>query len=171
MSRYVTAEYFQRQCDLFFPREDNYTYGSAAGKTAEDVNTWTDGWNLVNTTRLLWANGLVSSLGVYLHVNYSNSIGDANTDIAESEFDPWRSASVSSELRPGGPLASTEEAPVFLLSGATHCNDMYYRSGVANAGAAAVQRKQIETMSKWVEDFYSRKAAKGHGMGIEMSAS
>lgn len=57
MSRYVTAEYYQRQCDLFFPRDGNYTYGSAAGKTAETLNAWTQGWNLTDTTRLIWVNG------------------------------------------------------------------------------------------------------------------
>lgn len=57
VSRLVTAEYWQRQCSLFFPEEDGYTYGSARGKTAEDVNAWTKGWFLTNTTRLIWTNG------------------------------------------------------------------------------------------------------------------
>ena len=57
VSRLVTAEYWQRQCALFFPPEDGYTYGSANGKTAADVNEWTKGWFLSNTTRLIWTNG------------------------------------------------------------------------------------------------------------------
>jgi hypothetical protein len=57
ISRYVTAEYYQRQCGLFFPQDGNYTYGSAAGKTADDLNVGTKGWDLTNTTRLLWVNG------------------------------------------------------------------------------------------------------------------
>jgi hypothetical protein len=60
VSRYVDTEYFQRQCDLYFPKDGNFTYGSKAGRTAEDVNAVTEGWNLTDTTRLLWANGLVS---------------------------------------------------------------------------------------------------------------
>jgi hypothetical protein len=86
--------------------------------------------------------------------------------LLESEFDPWRSASVSSELRPGGPLPSREEAPVFLLRNATHCNDLTARNGVVNAGVGAAQKTAIATMSRWVDEFYSLKAAKGHGMGM-----
>lgn len=59
VSRHVTPEYFQHQCLLTFPDEGNYTFGSKAGRTADDVNAVTEGWNLTNTTRLLWANGLV----------------------------------------------------------------------------------------------------------------
>lgn len=42
---------------MYFPRQGNYTYGSAAGRTTELVNDMTHGWDLTNTTRLLWANG------------------------------------------------------------------------------------------------------------------
>jgi hypothetical protein len=61
----VNAAYWQRQCPLFFPEVDGYTYGSAEGKTAADVNAYTEGWDLTDTTRLIWANGYViaSSLG------------------------------------------------------------------------------------------------------------
>ncbi|OIW23514.1 serine carboxypeptidase S28 [Coniochaeta ligniaria NRRL 30616] len=135
MSRYVTAEYYQRQCDLFFPRDDgNYTYGSAAGRTAETLNSWTRGWDLTDTTRLLWVNG---------------------------EFDPWRSASVSSEFRPSGPLPSREGAPLFLLQGAAHCIDLVVKNGAFNAGVGAAQKSAIATMGKWVDEFYSLKTGKG----------
>lgn len=66
ISRYVTAEYYQRQCGLFFPEDGNYTYGSNAGRTAEDLNALTAGWDLTNTTRLLWANGFVPPLFIYI---------------------------------------------------------------------------------------------------------
>ncbi|KAJ5386243.1 Peptidase S28 [Penicillium cosmopolitanum] len=61
VSRTVNAEYWQRQCPLFFPEVNGHTFGSANGKTAGDVNSWTNGWDLTNTTRLIWANGYVSS--------------------------------------------------------------------------------------------------------------
>ena len=141
ISRYVTAEYYQRQCGLFFPPDGNYTYGSAAGKTAEGLNAWTEGWNLTDTTRLLWVNG---------------------------EFDPWRSASVSSEFRPGGPLQSREEAPVYLLGGATHCIDLVVRNGVVNVGVAGAQNSALTTMKGWVDEFYSNKARQGRGMDYEV---
>ena len=53
----LDAEYFQRQCSLFFPEVNGHTYGSAKGKTAEDVNRWTGGWSDRPTKRLLYANG------------------------------------------------------------------------------------------------------------------
>lgn len=42
---------------MFFPRQGNATFGAAAGKTVGALNDVTDGW-FVNTTRLLWVNGL-----------------------------------------------------------------------------------------------------------------
>jgi len=59
VSRLVNAKYWEQQCPLYFPREGKYTYGSAVGKTAEDVNRYTTGWHVKNTTRLFWTNGLV----------------------------------------------------------------------------------------------------------------
>lgn len=47
----------QRQCSLFFPAEDGFTFTSNAGRTADDENAWTDGWNFLDTVRLVWVNG------------------------------------------------------------------------------------------------------------------
>ncbi|KAK3380849.1 putative serine peptidase [Podospora didyma] len=128
--RHVSAEYYQRQCGLLFPEQGNSTFGSGAGKTAEMVNSLTSGWHLTNTTRLIWVNG---------------------------EFDPWRSASVSSEFRPGGPLQSTSEVPVFLMLGARHCNDMNVRSGQVNDEVGRTQEAVIKVVQEWVADFYKLK--------------
>lgn len=57
VSRAVTGEYWQRQCPLFFPEVNGHTYSSAKGVTESSVNTWTKGWSLTNTTRLIWVNG------------------------------------------------------------------------------------------------------------------
>ncbi|KAK3369928.1 putative serine peptidase [Podospora didyma] len=127
LPRAVSTDYQQRLCGVFFPKEGNATFGSHGGKTAHDVNRLTDGWNLTNTTRVLWVNG---------------------------EFDPWRSASVSSELRPGGPLKSTKKAPVILIKGARHCNDMFTVTGKVNADVGRAQNLSIWQMKTWVEDFY-----------------
>ncbi|KAL1861845.1 hypothetical protein VTK73DRAFT_6905 [Phialemonium thermophilum] len=126
VSRYVTAEYFQRQCGLLFPKEGNYTFGSNNGRTAEDVNMLTEGWNLTDTKRLLWVNG---------------------------EFDPWRSASVSSELRPGGPFSGTESAPLFLIPGGRHCSDLAARNGEFNKDVASIQQQQVKQMVTWINEF------------------
>lgn len=125
-SRLVTPEYYQRQCELLFPQEGNYTYASNLGKTAEDLNAHTGGWFNTDTKRLITTNG---------------------------EFDPWRSASVSSDFRPGGPFEGTEEAPVILIEGSRHCNDLTINNAVHEPvkEAQAVLVKQI---TSWVGDFY-----------------
>ncbi|KAK1540561.1 serine carboxypeptidase S28 [Colletotrichum paranaense] len=130
VSRFVTPEYYQSQCDLFFPRQGEFTYASNAGKTAADLNKATDGWFFTNTTRLMWSNG---------------------------EFDPWRSASVSSELRPGGPLKSRPGAPVHLIPGSRHCNDLLVRNGAVNEDMQEVITAEIAQMKAWVDTFYASK--------------
>ncbi|KAI1778508.1 endoprotease endo-Pro [Hypoxylon cercidicola] len=129
-SRLASAEYWQRQCELFFPREGEYTYASGLGKTAADVNARTKGWRLPeyldSESRLLFVNG---------------------------EFDPWRSASVASEFRPGGPLASTPDAPSILIPGSRHCNDLGVRNAV-NADIAEAQSDIVAQMAKWTGEFY-----------------
>jgi hypothetical protein len=127
-SRLVTAEYWARQCALYFPPgPNNETYGLAKGKTAHDVNTYTGGWNMTNnTTRLLYVNG---------------------------EFDPWREASMSSDFRPGGPLNWTAQMPVFVVPGGSHCSDLYTENGVVNEGAKHVIDAVIRQLKVWVEEW------------------
>lgn len=75
--------------------------------------------------------------------------------MSNSEFDPWRSASVSSELRPGGPLQDTAGAPVFLIAGSRHCNDLTWLNGEVNADVRTAQTAQMELMTRWVGEFYA----------------
>lgn len=76
---------------------------------------------------------------------------------ANSEFDPWRSASVSSIFRPGGPQRSTREAPVYLIRGARHCNDLTTRNGEASEDVRRAQLRAIAQMVGWVAEFYDLK--------------
>ncbi|KAK8099683.1 serine carboxypeptidase S28 [Apiospora kogelbergensis] len=140
-SRLVNAAYYQRQCELWFPREGAYTYGSARGDTAERLNLETGGWLYTNTTRLLTSNG---------------------------QYDPWRPASVSSEFRPGGPFRGTPKAPVLLIDGSRHCNDLLLRNAVHEPVRAAMDA-EVKQIAAWVADFYKgeqmgRRLARG-GMG------
>ncbi|POS74116.1 serine carboxypeptidase S28 [Diaporthe helianthi] len=125
VSRLVTAEYWQRQCPLYFTPPG--TFGSAEGKTVEDTNKYTGGWDRAGkTTRLLFVNG---------------------------RWDPWKDATVSSEFRPGGAFEGTADAPVLLIPEGIHCSDLFIRNGALNAGVKAVQDTAIETMVKWVGEF------------------
>ncbi|KAI0106598.1 peptidase S28 [Hypoxylon sp. NC0597] len=130
-SRLVNTDYYQRQCELFFPREVYYTYGSALGRTADTINALTKGWNLPKyldkSSRLLFVNG---------------------------ELDPWRSASVASEFRPRGPWVSTPDVPSIIIPGARHCNDLRVWKA-ADPDVKKAQEFILAQMKKWTDEFYT----------------
>jgi len=128
VSRLVTAQYWQRQCALYFPPENGYTYKSA-GNTAATVNAYTDGWDMTQ----------VKSLPRLLFVN--------------GQLDPWRDATVSSDFRPGGPLQSTAENPVFNIPDGVHCSDLIIENGVVNAGVQAVIDAEVKQVVAWINEF------------------
>ncbi|EAW11756.1 putative serine peptidase [Aspergillus clavatus NRRL 1] len=126
VSRLVSAEYWQRQCQLYFPEINGHTYGSAEGKRASDVNKWTKGWDSTDTKRLIWTNG---------------------------QYDPWRDSGVSSVFRPGGPLRSTKQAPVQVIPGGFHCSDLRLRNGQVNAGVQKVIDNEVAQIKAWVKEY------------------
>ncbi|KAM7191978.1 hypothetical protein V8F20_009102 [Naviculisporaceae sp. PSN 640] len=127
VSRHFNVSYWLKQCDLHFPER---TYGVATGRTAADVNSWTGGWSVTNTTRVMHTNG---------------------------EFDPWREASLASNLRPGGPVKSTKQLPHHIVKNGTHCNDIYAPNWAANPALEAQIQDVIATMKKWIKQFYTEK--------------
>lgn len=124
VSRLSNESYWRSLCPFFFPEPD---YGIAQGKSAEDVNDYTGGWFVTNTTRLMYANG---------------------------QWDPWRDVTVSSIFRPGGPLESTPELPVRVLSHGTHCSDLYGENWDVNDNARALADAEVANMQKWIDEFY-----------------
>ncbi|KAE8381307.1 serine carboxypeptidase S28-domain-containing protein [Aspergillus bertholletiae] len=127
--RTVNAAYWQRQCSLYFPEVNGYTYGSAKGKTAATVNQWTGGWSATrNTSHLLWVNG---------------------------QYDPWRDSGVSSIYRPGGPLKSTADEPVQVIPGGFHCSDLYLKDYYANDGVKQVIDNAVAQIKSWVAEYYN----------------
>lgn len=131
VTRLATADSVQRQCDMWFPAEGNFTYGSAGGRlTAADANARLGGWDAAasNTTtrRFLWVNG---------------------------EYDPWLGVSVSSDFRPGGPLASAPGRLVLLIEGSLHGSDMIMRNDVYPPIRAA-HAAEIKQMVEWVGEIY-----------------
>jgi hypothetical protein len=129
VSRLIQPAYSERQCALYFPPENGFTYGIAEGKTNDEVNAYTGGW-FANTTRLTWTNG---------------------------QFDPWRDTTVSSDFRPGGPLNSTSEAPVNIIPAGIHCSDLLAENGEVNAGVQAVIDNEISVIKAWVQEYYNQK--------------
>lgn len=129
VSRLVNTTYWRSQCPLFFPPEEG-GYGLLKGKTADDVNAYTGGWFIDNTTRLMFANG---------------------------GLDPWRDATVSSKFRPGGPKESTPELPVRVIPGGVHCSDLYGQNWAVNAELKSIVDEEVANMQEWVNEFYVHK--------------
>lgn len=126
VSRLVNAEYWIRQCALYFPTENGYSYGIAEGATEAETNHYTGGWDIDNTTRLLWVNG---------------------------QHDPWRDSTVSADQRPGGPLASSAHAPVFVIPLGIHCSDLITENGAVNAGVQHVIDQEMAQVKAWFEEW------------------
>jgi len=127
VSRLVNASYWERQCELYFPPEGDYSYGS--GSTEDDVNARTKGWNLTDTKRLIWTNG---------------------------QYDPWKTSGMSSEFRPGGPFQGTPEQPIQVIPAGIHCSDLRYSNAKVNAGVKAVVDKQVNQIGLWVAEYYAQ---------------
>ncbi|KAK6535704.1 hypothetical protein TWF694_002154 [Orbilia ellipsospora] len=128
VSRFVTEEYWTRQCKLYFPDDGTYGAGPSFGNSNsfEPVNDWTGGWYINDTQRLLYVNG---------------------------QFDPWRDAGVSSDYRPGGPLESTEQTPIFVVPGGFHCTDLVPANGRVNPGVKATIDAAVQQIVTWVGEY------------------
>jgi hypothetical protein len=68
------------------------------------------------------------------------------------EYDPWRSAGVSSRFRPGGPVAHTPSMPVFLIPRAVHAQDLYMDDVIPEVLKA--RSKEIAQLKVWVDEYY-----------------
>ncbi|SMY22288.1 unnamed protein product [Zymoseptoria tritici ST99CH_1A5] len=105
VSRLIDADYWHRICGLYFPpTPSGETYNQ--GRTVDDTNAFTGGWNPQNISRVLFVEG---------------------------EFDPWASAGVTSQFRPGGPMESSENVTVLVLPGGHHCTEQYTPVGGGKA--------------------------------------
>ncbi|SPQ26465.1 40fb040e-439d-4494-9381-05300f302a92 [Thermothielavioides terrestris] len=129
VSRHVNVDYWRRQCPLAFPPSEG-GYALARGKRAKDVNRWTGGWSVTNTTRAMHTNG---------------------------EWDPWRDATLSSDFRPGGPLKSTKQLPVRVVKHGTHCSELYGPNWDVNPEVKALAMDAAANMKEWVGEFYEEK--------------
>ncbi|EAQ93053.1 hypothetical protein CHGG_01288 [Chaetomium globosum CBS 148.51] len=131
VSRKIDSAYWQRQCEMHFPPVDGLKYGSSNGKTPDSLNLATGGWGR-NSTRVIWTSG---------------------------EFDPWRATGMSSEVRPGGPLESSDNVAVFVIKNAEHSDDAFTPRALANLGikvnpdVVRVQEQSIELIKKWVSQY------------------
>ncbi|KAH7317866.1 peptidase S28 [Rhexocercosporidium sp. MPI-PUGE-AT-0058] len=131
ISRLITGDYWQKQCSLFFPTVNGFTYRSNASpdNNVHQVNKYTKGWRLEDTTRLIWTNG---------------------------QFDPWKAASMSSEYREGGPFPGSATAPLQIIPGGFHGSDFGLWEAKANAGVQNVVDNEVAQIVKWVAEYYKK---------------
>ncbi|PHH93129.1 hypothetical protein CDD83_509 [Cordyceps sp. RAO-2017] len=114
---------WRRQCKLYFP---DVEAGINQGRTVEQFNAKTGGWNYVDSKRLMWST---------------------------FEFDPWLSGSVSSNRRPGGPLQSTPQAPVFHIREGKYPGDLWIEYGDTSPETKQVLDKEVAQIKAWVAEF------------------
>lgn len=121
----MTRDYSLQYCNYLFPPSE----GGVAiqrGKTAADLVRVTGGWDRINTTRVMYTNG---------------------------QLDPWRDATMSSVVRPGGPLKSTPELPVRVVENGTHCSELIVDNWAVNPALKQLATEAVQNMKQWVDEF------------------
>ena len=64
---------------------------------------------------------------------------------------------MSSEFRPGGPLQSTPEVPVLVVSGGNHVPDSLMSDARLDPATGKVVKQAIEQIKVWVDEWYAGK--------------
>ncbi|KYK59915.1 hypothetical protein DCS_01049 [Drechmeria coniospora] len=69
------------------------------------------------------------------------------------EHDPYLGTTVSAKNRPGGPLVSTPNVPVWIIKNGTNCNDVVVIGNKeANPAFATVITEMVAKMKAWVDE-------------------
>ncbi|KAI0025555.1 peptidase S28 [Xylariomycetidae sp. FL0641] len=123
--------HYMRRCPLQFPKTNGYTTGSAEGFTEAHLNKWTQGWD----------------------APYENVI------FVNGEFDPWRSATVASDVRPGGPMEETcttdddsnpdLDVASFIVKGGNHVPELFIDPEDQNTFPIA--EESVKIMKRWID--------------------
>ncbi|KAI0132335.1 peptidase S28 [Xylariales sp. AK1849] len=127
VSNQLRPEQYSRRCDLQFPQTNGFVSGSATGWTEAHLNMWTEGWD-ADYERVLFVNG---------------------------EFDPWRSATIASDYRPGGRLNSTK-SPAYIVKGGVHTPELIIDETDPNTWP--IVQAAIKQMGDWLSQWESTKA-------------
>ncbi|KAI8624529.1 serine carboxypeptidase S28 [Xylariaceae sp. FL1651] len=122
VSSALRPEHFQRRCPLAFPETNGFKVGSVIGFTEDHLNQWTKGWD-APYERVLFVNG---------------------------EHDPWRSATIASDYRPGGPVESSDRIPALIVEKGVHVPDLVIKDSQYQT---PVIEKAVEIMGTWLKDW------------------
>ncbi|KAG8992999.1 hypothetical protein FRB90_000820 [Tulasnella sp. 427] len=124
VSSFVTEEWYLRQCNHMFPYE-NGTIGDYHPATFANNAEHGGGWNLQ-------ANNLF---------------------VVNGEFDPWRSASLSSIWAPT--FNNTPHQHIEVIKDGHHCWDYYLPGAVFQPDVKRVVDIGMAALKEWVEEWYA----------------
>ncbi|KIO21847.1 hypothetical protein M407DRAFT_123211 [Tulasnella calospora MUT 4182] len=141
VSGQVTSAYFQRQCSYYFPLADGTHSTYDFSQDVADTNTQFKGWNVV---------------------------GD-NLFVVNGEFDPWRSASLSSKWAPE--FVDTPTQTISVIPDAHHCWDFYVANGQVDQNVKAVQDQGLTEIRGWLENWYAAHPSVTNTLGTSTTAT
>ncbi|KAG8910863.1 hypothetical protein FRC01_006083, partial [Tulasnella sp. 417] len=125
VSSQVTPAFFQRQCSYYFPLADGTHSTYDFSKPVNDINTQYKSWNVVGN----------------------------NLYVVNGEFDPWRSASLSSKWAPA--FIDTPTQTITVVPNGHHCWDFYLANGEVDANVKSIQQQGISEIRGWLENWYA----------------
>ncbi|KJX96167.1 serine peptidase like protein [Zymoseptoria brevis] len=129
VSRLTTADFFARQCALFFPPGSHgETYGANRGRTAAILNAYTGGWSPTRARRIIYSSG---------------------------SRDVWREMGVTARLRPGGPMQSDpqKEIVVHVVETGFHHSELSSRNAELYEEVRRVRDLEVEQVCRWVQQW------------------
>ncbi|RYP67011.1 hypothetical protein DL769_005871 [Monosporascus sp. CRB-8-3] len=118
---------YSRRCPLMFPETNGFVVGSVRGWNETHLNQWTGGWDS-EFEKVIFVDG---------------------------QYDPWRSASVSSDYRPEGGVYNTTEAPAFIVENGIHCPE--FDIDESDPYTWPVVQSSVEIMAGWIKEWSPRK--------------
>lgn len=124
VSSFVTAASNIRQCNYLFPNPDGTPGDYAPTSSSQAFNANYKGWN----------------------------IQSPSTFFVNGQFDPWRSASLSSVWGPA--YLAKDTANLTVIPGARHCWDQSLINAQINPDVLKVQTQGIGQVRDWLESWY-----------------
>ncbi|KAG8896617.1 hypothetical protein FRB99_008796 [Tulasnella sp. 403] len=123
VSQFDSSASALRMCDHMFTNPDG-TPGNFSASTVGKITSEFSGWNIVVK----------------------------NLYVVNGEFDPWRSASLSSRWAPSFQDTATQEITV--IPQAKHCWDRYLANTLVNTDVRDAQQLGITKIYGWLQDWY-----------------
>ncbi|EGP88562.1 uncharacterized protein MYCGRDRAFT_40488 [Zymoseptoria tritici IPO323] len=129
VGRLTTAEFFIKQCELWFPRGPNReTFGASKGRTADTLNAYTSGQNPTKARHIIYSSG---------------------------SRDVWREMGVAATRRPGGPMRSDPEKDivVHVLESGCHHSERSTRIAELYQDIRRVHDLEVDQVCRWAQQW------------------